>query len=274
MESITNVDELINVIRNKNIYIWGTGFVGERFYRGLLERQLSNNVQGFVVSQTVEDEFYGKTMISIEKLSQEFDKENDYICIAVHEAISEQIEKALKTYGIHEYTWIYPFFHEICFGKPVRRNVKKSVKELLIRYLDDYAIAIRYLAIEQFYEKNNYGYDVYKKGMQLHCDKETAVKRLEKFISLMQQWDINGYDENSHIKVTEEGHIFDGVHRLSLAYYYNRSHMICDVYHVKDYSTFINQNVRITEQQLAMFEKKEINEISSASEKIRQFVLN
>ena len=266
---IKSVEELINIIERKDIYIFGAGFVGERFLHGLSGRGYLEHVKGFVVTNVNNREFCGEKVISVNELQRIFDINKDYICIATHEAVKDQVENELELLGLSEHVWIYPFLHEICFGRPIQKNVIRSTKSLLVTYKDDYAVPIRYLAIEQFNGKNNVGYGLYIKGMNLHCSKNVANKRLETFIQLIKKWTDYGYDKKHTIKLTHEGEIIDGLHRLTVACYYNCEELICDIYHVDRYERFIDGNVRINKDKLNLFTKNEWKEL----ERVRQILV-
>lgn len=102
--------------------------------------------------------------------------------------------------------------------------------------MDDYRIAVRYLAIENYYGKNTIGYDIYLKLMELHTSHETAVKRLSTFIKLIKDWEKLGYDDTKSIDILENGILIDGTHRFSLGVYFGLNDMSCNIYDAKKYS--------------------------------------
>ncbi len=271
MNKINTADQLINLIKEKNVYIYGAGFVGERFYYALQKYGIGPEIRSFVVTEHSGIVCCGLKVQSLSDVIQVFNHDTDLICIATHESICSQIVERLDEVCIKEYVWIYPFFHELAFGKPIKENVEIPLKELLSSYKKDYAIPLRILAIEQFYGKNDNGYELYKKGMELHCGEVTAKRRLSQFIELIQKWEKDGYDRRSRIKITEEGDIFDGVHRLSLACYHGCDYLNCDMYHVDDYGEFITAEVRITEKDLHVFSLEEREQLRTVSDYINSY---
>lgn len=264
-------EDLIKLIHNKKVYIYGTGFVGKRFYHALQEQALEKNVISFVVTNKSEQRCCGLKVQSLSDITSAFRHDTDLVCIATHESISKIIIDSLIKSNIKGYVWIYPFLHELLFGKPIFKNVEISVKDLLSSYEGDYAIPVRVLAIEQFYGKNDNGYEIYKKGMSLHCEETTANRRLSQFVELIKRWEREGYDSKSHIKITEKGKIFDGAHRLALAYYHGFEKVYCDVFHVENYDEYITSEVCVSEKDLRVFLPEEKEQLRKVSDFIKNY---
>ena len=91
-------------------------------------------------------------------------------------------------------------------------------------------MAIRLAAIECYYGENDFGYDVYLRAEGIHCSEETARKRLSGFEKLINSWEQNGYNAEYAISVNQQGEVFDGNHRLSLALYHRLEKIPCDIY--------------------------------------------
>jgi hypothetical protein len=89
-----------------------------------------------------------------------------------------------------------------------------------------YDIIIRYLAIEEYFGKNNYGYNLYKKmqekrGFSQRIDHKKVDDSLKKFLSLINNIQKNGLDECSAISISKNQELIDGSHRLATALYFN-----------------------------------------------------
>ena len=97
-----------------------------------------------------------------------------------------------------------------------------SVRDLLLAQFVDgeavfYDIAVRLLAIEHYYGKNDIGYGLYSR-MQEHSGNGTFW--LNRFKRLINSYETNGYENDNPLALDEKLHIMDGAHRLSLALYH------------------------------------------------------
>ena len=111
----------------------------------------------------------------------------------------------------------------------------------------DYRLAIRALVIDQYYGKNDLGYDIYVKTQSFHCEENTAKKRLNSFIRLIESWDKQGFDNTSRPKVSKDYEVLDGAHRITLARYHQMKTISCDVYEIENGKSFRNDEVDITD---------------------------
>ena len=107
---------------------------------------------------------------------------------------------------------------------PIIGQKEFSVRDILLAQFEDgravfYDIAVRLIAIDQFYKKNDYGYQMYAR-MQKEAGNGTFW--LERFIKLIESYEKNGFDESYPIHVDEDLKCFDGAHRLALALYHNK----------------------------------------------------
>lgn len=212
--------KLLEIINRSDIAIYGAGEVGKKFYNALKMNNLHHRVRCFVVSKMEQP---GETIYGVPvKTVCELAGENIYICIAVHEVVKAEIEMQLQKLHFENYVWIYPYILDMAFGMPLECHKKVKVRDILKRQFDAgyYAVAIRCLAIENYYKKNDIGFHAYVRMQQLHCQELTAEKRLDRFIQLMDDWDKNGYREECDIMVDETFRLFDGWHRFSLACYH------------------------------------------------------
>lgn len=229
-----NKIDILNIVRNYRIVIYGTGYVAMGFYKALAVWKLDSNIECFVVSQK-EEALESLNGIDIKSIDEFKNDKNKIICIAVHEAIKNEIEEILKEKGITNYIWIKTdFLTELILGNPIKSNVRISV-DRIIQKCSDYRIAVRYLAIEQYFGKNDYGYDIYKKAQELHCGAKTAKKRLLSFCKLIQNWKSHGYQSNYKIQIDENNELLDGVHRTTLARYFQMDEVMCDIFKASPY---------------------------------------
>lgn len=239
-----SIKDFCNKLNNEPFYIYGTGFVAGRFYESLRNKNLVGNLKGFITTEILQKEFKGHNIKCISDISK---KKDVLICIAVHESNESDIRKILNASGFKNVVWIYPLLFDLWYGKPIEKSVLVSTRELLLPCINDYRIPARILAIENYYGNNDVGYLVYKKSMAVHSSDETAEKRLEQFIKLITSWKESGYAPESKLKIDEDYEIFDGVHRLALAYYHSQPEVNCDIYSTKGKETYINDEIKLTE---------------------------
>lgn len=86
-----------------------------------------------------------------------------------------------------------------------------------------YDMIVRLLAVENYYGKNDCGFELYRK-MQYernkHKGEDFAEKAIERFKALIKSYDEKGYDENSAILLDKNLRLIDGSHRLAMAMYH------------------------------------------------------
>ncbi len=238
-EQIKRSSDIIEVLRNKQILIYGAGFVGNKFYSILKKNHLEKNIQCFVVSEkNVEQnrKVNGVAVKSVYDIRRDIGVKRScdfIICIAVHESIRNEIEKLLNDLNLTHYIYIYPYIMELMLEGEVKEQKDISVKNIMLANRDDYRIAVRTLAIDNYFHKNNCGFDIYKSVMQLQCNEQTAEKRLNAFCNLLDNWQERGYDKKTPILVDETGVIIDGNHRFSIARYVNMKNIDCKMYQGK-----------------------------------------
>ncbi len=238
-----NTSELIDIIKSNDIAIYGAGYAAQNFYTALQIRNLERQVKYFIVTDPEKSykEIQGIPVRAVKDVENE---KNIYFCIAVHEAIKNEIEEYLSKSNIEKYVWVHPHIMEIAFGHPLEHHKSIEVRKIIQQHCyDNYAFAIRYLAIENYYKKNIIGYDVYLKALRLQCEAQTARKRLNNFIRLIDDWDKNGYRQDRDILIDENNQLVDGTHRLSLACYHEMKDIYCDIYPCSvHYSKMVKEN--------------------------------
>lgn len=79
--------------------------------------------------------------------------------------------------------------------------------------------ALRYIAVEEYYGKNNFGRELYVKA---NCFENDTVMQedLDRFHSLISSIERNGYDMRSVIYVDRNRNCFNGTHRLALCVWF------------------------------------------------------
>ncbi|MDR1772924.1 MAG: hypothetical protein LBS02_20185 [Hungatella sp.] len=267
---IDNTTELISVLRTCKIAIYGAGYVATRFYQSLKEHELGGNVFSFVTTTGSDLDIDGLSVVTIDRL--EID-ERMIVCVAVHESIKDDIIVGLMEKGFDRYIWIYPFLYSLMLGTPTHRNVKVPISQIWNAVRDDYSMAIRYLAIDNYYGRNSNGYEIYKKFLSLFINEKTAEKRLNQFIRLIKGWEQNGYDTSKCSSIFEDYKILDGMHRIAVASYFNQEYIMCNIYPMtKNISEIHSQAAAFTKQSAldAEFEPEIISLLNEANQRIEE----
>lgn len=225
---LENNKQFFKIIDGKNIVIYGDGFVARNFLEALRLNNLDNKVICF--TKTAVNDCTEVDGVKVQSLQYVKSISNSVVCIAVHESNKDEIIKNLEENKIYNYIWIYPVFHSLMIGNQIEKNTEIPVKKIISQNMNDYSIATRYLAIDNYYGKNTVGYDIYVKLMMLHCSQETARKRLINFIRLIENWNQNGYDNTKNITILQNYSIIDGIHRCTLGVYNGLESMVCNIY--------------------------------------------
>lgn len=265
--------ELISIIQKQKIAIYGAGYAAVNFYTALQIRHLDNRVVCFIVTDVpkAQGELFGKPIKAADDV---LNTEDIYICIAVHETLKSEIESYLLKHNVNRYAWVHPYIFELALGTLVKKHEKVQTNEILQHLSrDNYALAIRYLAIENYYGKNDVGYQIYLKALCLQCEQTTAQKRLQRFVNVIESWKENGYKEDSVIFIDEGKRLIDGIHRLSLACYHGINEIYCDILPYSDqYGKVVKETHFLSIEALRKnhFSAYEIEAIEKVQEKLYQ----
>lgn len=215
-------------LKGKKIIIYGTGHVGRKFYRALQARGMGQQVTCFVRTRDVgqNERLDGVRVCRFDDIRMD---EDDLICLAVHESIRGEIEETVRQRTDH-YLWIYPHLYELMFGEPECRDVELPVEALFGDFGEDLRLGVRLAAIEWQDGLNGFGSESYVRAQMLHCDKETALRRLEQFQRLIEDWKRSGYRKCHRLALTRGYGVIDGNHRLAMAVYTGQKTIHADVY--------------------------------------------
>lgn len=273
---MVNRDEcfkLIEIINNSNIIIYGTGYVARNFYTALQIRHLDHKVDCFTV--TLPDKSKGNINgIPIKSIDNVIQTKGSYICIAVHEAIKDEIENYLIEHNIEKYIWVHPYIMELALGMPREYHRKIKTRNIIQRQgYNNYLFAVRYLAIDHYYKKNDIGYQLYLKALSLQCEQVTAQKRLERFIELIDSWRRDGYQQEQDIWIDETYRLVDGTHRLSLACYHVMEDIYCTVFPYSDNYDRVVKDTHILSMELLVksgFSTQELTILKKTQAMIRK----
>lgn len=120
-------------------------------------------------------------------------------------------------------------------------------------------IVVKFLAVENFYGKNDFGLELYRKMQLMRVGEDWT----DRFINLMKSFE-NGIDMNSKIKTDLSYSIHDGAHRLALALYHGYDFVPLRVFNVEVQRRYYGINWfkenNFTEEELNIISSK-LNEI-------------
>ncbi len=133
-------------------------------------------------------------------------------------------------------------------------------------------IVVRYLAIECYFKKNDFGFDLYRKMQAERIGNGYEIVAEKKFKDLITSYEQNGYDRSSEIVLDCNLMLVDGSHRLALALYYGIETISCKIRSSAsniryDITWFIEhgfsmREVRIIEEKCKELLKKNTGEIA------------
>lgn len=122
-------------------------------------------------------------------------------------------------------------------------------------YFNALDIVVKYLAIENYYGKNDFGFELYRK-MQL---KRVNEDWTERYVELIKSFE-KGIDMESMLKVDLNYSIHDGAHRLALALYHGYGEVPTRVFNVevqrRDYGAKWFESNDFTQQELNLIYNK------------------
>lgn len=271
MKRGVDAEELLKMIAEEEIVIYGTGHIAKKLLKVLKQHDLKKNISCFVIStinKEAESEIEGIAIRDKEWLRRHKDI---FVCIAVHESLKEEIVRIVRNMGIERYIWIYPYLYELLLGAPLQKKATVQMTDILKTCQNDYRLAIRYAAIDNYFEKNTVGFELYKKAQALHCSPETARERLKKFCMLIKEWEKRGYDGRS-IFINTKYEIIDGNHRVALAVYYHCHEIICDIFSGNVSVSEIHGEEAMLTQKILLaggFTRNELNILDNINEIIR-----
>lgn len=224
---VNSTRELEDILKNNEILIYGTGYLAKRFYKYLESTNLDNNCKNFISTFMVDNEIEGKSTCLVDDIEK---RERTIICIAVHEILKDEIIQTLQERELDNFVWITPYLLELEFGNPKKINCKVELKRIIENSDYRYLWAIRWLAIDNYYNRNNFGYDYYLRVQCMYSNEDTAKKRLKQFKIMIQNWEVHGYNSKFKIKINENYEIIDGLHRCALACYHGLFFINADIF--------------------------------------------
>ena len=229
----------IKLVQQEPFYIYGTGFVARRLYDGLIHRDGIENLVGFVVTELSENEkheLFGKQIQAIADIPR-----TSLILVAVHMIWETEVARTLHHLGFQRFVMTYDHLLEFQFGNPIvitkEISVSSHVHQLAKEDHDGYVL-MAYLASIRKYMHGISGTDeYYLKYHEAIASSKAAQGRLQRFHSLLDAYETEGARKLLHypICLDENGHVFDGMHRLTIAYAFHVPFFTANIYETHDY---------------------------------------
>lgn len=218
------------VSESHSIYIYGAGKIGRKIFNLIKRDNHLDKLYGFLVSDIRggwnPTSIEGKPVIEIKKLNEK----DSTILVSVSDIYQNEILELLQKLGYYKVicAYKYSFLDEEETLAEQAETVMIDLRELLMQQHENlvfnrYDILVRLLAVEAYYGKNDFGFNLYERMQNNRVYEgyaESAVKRFEQLIASVEK---HGYDRMSEIIVDINLRLIDGSHRLALAIYHNIS---------------------------------------------------
>lgn len=228
-----NFDQCLRIDRRRSIYIYGYTLFG-RWLAGYLIDVLNYPIKGFVVSDGhrsfSDGVLFNNDCLPIYEISELQNEGNGEYLLFINVVVRQRKQVVAQISRDYPLALCINLDRESTpLNFAIIGHAKIKLSEIIQRFKRDddfygYSIFARLLAIEQYYGKNDYGYELYIKLWNHLLRKPRnsyhGKKRLEEFKALVDDFSINGYT-GSLILVDEDMQIIDGGHRLSLCMYFD-----------------------------------------------------
>jgi len=115
------------------------------------------------------------------------------------------------------------------------KHITIDVRELFFQEhgaagFNRYDMIVRYLSVENYYGKNDFGFEMEKKMLEARISKEeSALDYISWFKDLIKSYEQNGYMKVSEIVLDKNLCLFDGSHRFTLGFYHGIFAISCAV---------------------------------------------
>ena len=263
------VSELAYLLQTKSFYIYGNGYIAQRFFTCVENLGALRNLAGVIVTKADGRTIgiNGKPVASIEEIRDT----GALLLIAVHDAVVKEMEAVANRLGFQNVIWIYPYLWQLELGEPVKKNYSISVVQLAVAQ-KFYNVVIDYLAIQHILEGKSS--NLYIKMQCAWSSSNVAEKRMVAFKEKILDVVKNGTHGSPPVKITERQELFDGMHRTAMALYFGMKTIEADVYsgakNLYGENGIYRKGVLLEEDLPKHYTSEEIDEIKEANRKIRR----
>ena len=210
---------------NQSIYIYGAGKIGKRILKLIRLGNQSDKVKGFLVSDKAGNPDYVENIPVFQ--IDELENKDELILISVAEVNEEEILRLLSDCGYSNVVcaYNYSFMNADNNTDGTPDTIVIDIRELLARqYIDGefnrFDIIVRLLAAENYYQLNEYGFELYKKMQEARVRAGYSEMSVNRYKELIRSYKQRGYDSRSEIIVDSNLGLVNGAHRVALAIYY------------------------------------------------------
>ena len=116
-------------IRQQGCWVFGTGFIASMFGDALEAHDLKQYVKGYLVSRPSEQQSYDG--FAVRASSDPSVNRTDFVCVAVHEALFDDVSDMLAAQGYENVVWVYPYLYELLYGEPLYKGVSMPLERIL-----------------------------------------------------------------------------------------------------------------------------------------------
>ena len=233
--------EFTDILKKESFIVFGTGFVAEMFYTALCLHGLEDHILCCMVSRPGSQAYFHGAKI------RPYRETESLICLAVHESVKNEIRFGENSRVI----WIYPFLHDLLFGRPAAERVL-PVRDILAGQSRDFNwLSLRYGAVKGIKENDPSLQDLYRKCQRLHCSPATADRRLAHLKELIGLLEETGFRHDRPLILDEDLRVFDGMHRLACAAWMGVPALHCRIYGRSPlYDAILNEKLRLSDKYL------------------------
>ena len=219
-------ETLKKMLRESPYYMFGTGFTARMLLRAFSERdpEILSNLRGFCETAPEKEMFSGRPVLSLDAFRGGEDR-NLPVLAAVHESNLPGICGG-------EGTWIpvHPYLTELLYGPPLLRKTV-PVREILAKQPEDtYWLAVRLAGVRGIAEEREDLKALYLRGMEVHCGRKTAGKRLLALADMVRKAAAGQWRPETEIALTEHFGVIDGLHRLAVMQHFSIPEARCVLY--------------------------------------------
>lgn len=110
-------------------------------------------------------------------------------------------------------------------GIEIKIDTMWLLKKTMRENINSADIMIRILAIENYYQKNDYGFELYRRMQTKRVKQIREIPRFmeaheEEFKQLIKSFEENGFKDECPLELNKNFEVFDGAHRLAAAIYF------------------------------------------------------
>lgn len=236
-----DTNDLLKEISAEKYYIWGTGFVANRFFDALNNKNLLGNLIGIIDCYNQTNKWRGYPVYNGKTFEKKYNKEPIYC--AVHYVNYQEIVNLIPHF--FKMRWIGAHIFDLEFGTPLIKNTIMGINDVICGLTNIYSCSIYYMMIDDVVNKRTkgLGIEAYRKFQRSFNNEETVIKKERLFIKRILEYRKNKEVEKYAIKLNREKTILlDGMHRLSLAEYFGEKTINCDIYPVSGYEKIFETN--------------------------------